>query len=150
MRSGERSIENDRTIFIIRSISCFNINSIYGVIFMSDYSWCHGPYCHEKRTQDRVRGVKGNKVLRTRKVRWYQSNVESKWNYFCGNTCLHDYINEHLQAFIRIVPRPEPLETPINVEQQKVNDRRYNWETRDYEDYVRTEKTIVPIDNVNR
>jgi glucose-6-phosphate 1-dehydrogenase len=56
--------------------------------------------------------VKGTKVLRTRKVRWYQSGVENKWNYFCGNTCLHDYINEHLQAFIRIAPRREPLETP--------------------------------------
>jgi hypothetical protein len=48
------------------------------------HSWCHGPYCHEKKTQDRVRGVKGSKVIRTRKVRWYQSNYESKWNYFCG------------------------------------------------------------------
>jgi hypothetical protein len=36
---------------------------------MSDYSWCHGTHCHEKRTQDRIRGVKGNKVLRTRRVR---------------------------------------------------------------------------------
>jgi len=118
---------------------------------MSDtHSWCHGPYCHKKETQDRVRGVKGNKVLRTRRVRWYQSDYESKWNYFCGQRCLTDYIDEHLQAFIRIAPRPEPLETPINVEQQKVNDRRYNWETRDYEDYVRTEKIITSIDNVNR
>ena len=150
MRSGERSIENDRTIFIIRSISCFNINGIYGVIFMSTHSWCHGPYCHQKKTQDRVRGVKGNKVIRTRRVRWYQSQVESKWNYFCGNICLHDYINEHLQAFIRISPRNEPLETPINVEQQKVNDRRYNWETNQHDEYIRTEKTITPIDNVNR
>jgi hypothetical protein len=93
---------------------------------MSTHSWCLGPYCHQKQTQDRVRGVKGSKVLRTRKVRWYQSNVESKWNYFCGNTCLHDYINEHLQPFIRIAPRREPLETPIDFEQRKVQhpDRR--------------------------
>jgi len=119
---------------------------------MSDHthSWCHGPYCHKKQTHDRVRGVKGSKVLRTRRVRWYQSDYESEWNYFCGNTCLRDYIKEHLRPFIAIAPRPEPLETPINVEEQKVNDRKYNWETRDYEDYVRTEKTIIPIDNVNR
>jgi hypothetical protein len=31
------------------------------------HSWCHGPYCHEKKTQDRVRGVKGSKVIRTRR-----------------------------------------------------------------------------------
>jgi hypothetical protein len=38
-----------------------------------------------------------------------------------ANTCLNDYINEHLQAFIRIAPRREPLETPIDFEQRKVN-----------------------------
>jgi len=146
MRNGERSIENDRTIFIIRSISCFNINSIYGVIFMSDYSWCQGPYCHEKRTQDRVRGVKGSKVIRTRRVRWYQSQVESKWNYFCGNTCLHDYINEHLRAFIAIAPRPEPLETPVEVKKIAHPAEEYNWGTRP----AYTETVIESVDNVNR
>jgi len=143
MRNGERSIENDRTIFIIRSISCFNINSIYGVIFMSDYSWCHGPYCHEKRTQDRVRGVKGNKVIRTKRVRWYQSQVESKWNYFCSNTCLHDYINEHLQALLRIAPRNEPLETPVEVKKIKHSAEEYNWGTRP----AYTETVIESVDN---
>jgi hypothetical protein len=60
-----------------------------------------------------------------------------------------DYINENLQAFIRIAPRPEPLETPCEVEQSKVNDRRYNWETKNYEGYVRTEKTIrVDINDI--
>ena len=36
---------------------------------MSDFNWCHGPQCHEKHTVDRVRGVKGSKVLRTRKIK---------------------------------------------------------------------------------
>ena len=110
---------------------------------MSDYSWCHGPYCHEKRTQDRVRGVKGNKVLRTRRVRWYQSNYESMWNYFCGQRCMTDYINEHLQAFIRIAPRPEPLETPVDVVQTKALGRKYDWDSREYVDYTYNEKRIV-------
>ena len=35
---------------------------------MSDYNWCHGPECHTHKTQDRIRGVKGSKVLRTRKI----------------------------------------------------------------------------------
>ena len=118
---------------------------------MSDrHSWCQGPYCHQKQTQDRVRGVKGNKVLRTRRVRWYQSDYESKWNYFCGNTCLHDYINEHLQAFIRIAPRPEPLETPVEVTERKVQGSSYNWQTRETEPHTYTEKTIRLVDNVNR
>ena len=36
---------------------------------MSEHNWCHGPECHTYSTVDRVRGVKGNKVLRTRKVK---------------------------------------------------------------------------------
>ena len=110
---------------------------------MSDYSWCQGPYCHKKRTQDRVRGVKGNKVLRTRRVRWYQSDYESMWNYFCSQHCMTDYINEHLQAFVRIAPRPEPLETPIDVVQTKALGRKYDWDSREYVDYTYNEKRIV-------
>ena len=113
---------------------------------MSDYSWCHGTHCHEKRTQDRIRGVKGNKVLRTRRVRWYQSNYESMWNYFCGQRCMTDYINEHLQAFIRIAPRPEPLETPVEVKKIKHSAEEYNWGTRP----AYTETVIESVDNVNR
>ena len=35
---------------------------------MSNYRWCHGPKCHENKTQDRIRGVKGSKVLRTERL----------------------------------------------------------------------------------
>ena len=47
---------------------------------MSDYNWCHGPECHKNKTQDRIRGVKGSKVLRTRKIainKWNKNNVWS-------------------------------------------------------------------------
>ena len=49
---------------------------------MSEYNWCHGPKCHTYSTQDRVRGVKGNKVLRTRKVKrsqYYSAQSYWKW-----------------------------------------------------------------------
>jgi hypothetical protein len=36
---------------------------------MNNYNWCHGTECHTYETQDRLRGVKGNKVLRTRKIK---------------------------------------------------------------------------------
>ena len=41
---------------------------------MSNFVWCHGPGCHKSHTQDRIRGVKGSKVLRTKKVK------QDKWN----------------------------------------------------------------------
>jgi hypothetical protein len=54
-----------------------------------------------------------------------------------------DYINEHLQAFVRIAPRPEPLETPVDVVQTKALGRKYDWQSREYVDHMYTEKRIV-------
>ena len=84
---------------------------------MSNYNWCHGPECHTKTTQSRIRGSAGNKVLRTIKIK-HDSNYRSHerysmFNYFCGNNCLFDYIRTHLQSMIAIAPRREALETKI-------------------------------------
>ena len=82
---------------------------------MSDYNWCHGPSCHTNKTQDRIRGVKGSKVLRTRKIainKWNENNV---WSHFCSQGCYTDFMYEHWEEFIRLHPRTEALETPIEV-----------------------------------
>ena len=86
---------------------------------MADYTWCHGPNCHERRTTNRVRGVKGNKVLRTVKIRQNGWTRDTRWQYFCDQTCLHDFINKHFEEFVRLHPRTEALETPIEVEKVK-------------------------------
>ena len=81
------------------------------------YVWCHGPLCHTYSTQDRVRGSKGSKVLRTRKVkqhRGYQLGT-SFYNWFCSQSCERDFCNKYTQQIIAIAPRTEALETPIDV-----------------------------------
>jgi hypothetical protein len=80
---------------------------------MSDFNWCHGPECHEKHTVDRVRGVKGSKVLRTRKIKATQWNRHSQWEYFCSNHCQNDFWNKYILNIVAIAPRTEALETPI-------------------------------------
>ena len=86
---------------------------------MSDYNWCHGPECHTQETQSRVRGIKGNKVLRTRRVKVYTGRSMfgngggSIWDYFCNHSCLMDYMAKHVQAVVNIAPRREALETKI-------------------------------------
>ena len=84
---------------------------------MSNYNWCHGPNCHTKETQSRVRGSGDNKVLRTIKIKEdsnYRTHERYRmFNYFCGNNCLMDYIRERLQAIVAIAPRREALETKI-------------------------------------
>ena len=80
---------------------------------MSDYNWCHGPSCHKRPTTTRVRGVKGSKVLRTVKIAQGNQNARGLWNYFCDQTCMHDFFWKHFQEFVQLHPRPEALETPI-------------------------------------
>ena len=81
-----------------------------------NYRWCHGPSCHTSKTQDRIRGVKGSKVLRTRKIaenNWNRNNV---WSHFCSQGCWNDFMHEHWAEFILLYPRTECLETPIEIE----------------------------------
>ena len=78
---------------------------------MSDYNWCHGPECHKRHTTTRVRGVKGSKVLRTMKIKTDRVGI---WNYFCDQTCMHDFIYKHIEQFVQLHPRTECLETPIH------------------------------------
>ena len=102
---------------------------------MSDYNWCHGPYCHKRKTTTRVRGVKGSKVLRTMKIAQGYPDGRGVWNYFCDQTCMHDFFWKHYQEFIRLHPRPEALETPI--EDPVKTQNSYGW--------IRTE--IKEVDN---
>ena len=81
---------------------------------MSNYNWCHGPTCHQQHTQDRIRGVKGSKVLRTRKLKENHYNQRSIWGYFCSNGCYNDFANANIDRIVAIAPRHTPLETPIN------------------------------------
>ena len=82
---------------------------------MSSHYWCHGPMCHTYVTTDRVRGSKGSKVLRTRKVKQHNGIQlgTSFYNWFCSNGCYNDFANKHVEQIIRIEPRTEPLETKI-------------------------------------
>ena len=101
---------------------------------MSDYNWCHGPYCHTNSTVDRVRGSKGNKVLRTRKIPINTWNRETIFRLFCSQGCLMEFVNKHDRSMIALEPRFEPLETKIE-DPKKVrpyeNAQWFNWEIKE-------------------
>ena len=82
---------------------------------MSNYNWCHGPKCHKHHTQDRIRGVKGSKVLRTRKLAQNNWNADNMWSHFCSQGCWNEFAYAHWSEFIGLHPRTEALETPIDV-----------------------------------
>ena len=121
---------------------------------MKDYNWCHGPNCHTYETQSRVRGSGDNKVLRTIKIKeggsYRMHEHYSMFNYFCNQSCLMDFIREHLQAIVAIAPRREALETPIKVEKEKYESYRYQWNNNDQHErvpYMATRTTIKSVDN---
>jgi len=105
---------------------------------MSDYNWCHGPNCHTNKTQDRIRGVKGSKVLRTRKIANNNWNANTIWSVFCSQGCYTDFFYKYWREVIAIAPRTECLETPIDV----VVEERIDWRGSPYK-----QKVINAIDN---
>ena len=107
---------------------------------MSNFNWCHGPECHTKHTQDRVRGVKGSKVLRTRKVRIYSGN-RGWYSFFCSQRCYDDFTNKHIDQVLAIAPRTECLETPILNPERKKHSHQYSWGNHEYYD------TKIEVDN---
>jgi hypothetical protein len=80
-----------------------------GEKIMSEYVWCHGPNCHTNHTVDRVRGSKGAKVLRTRKIKFYESRYNNFYNYFCSNGCYNDFAHQYAEQIVAIAPRPSHL-----------------------------------------
>ena len=108
---------------------------------MSSHYWCHGPNCHTYVTTDRVRGSKGSKVLRTRKIKINSNGYPSgMWQYFCSTGCYNDFANKYVEQVIRIAPRLEPLETPIHDPEKKTYQSSYG-------DYSYTRTTITKVDN---
>ena len=105
---------------------------------MSNFVWCHGPSCHKSHTQDRIRGVKGSKVLRTRKIKEQTWTRNSFYAYFCSNGCYNDFANKYVREVIAIAPRLEALETPIEVTKEQAT----GWNGQTY-----METKITTVDN---
>jgi hypothetical protein len=105
---------------------------------MTSHVWCHGPYCHTYHTVDRVRGSKGNKALRTRKVQLHPDHI-NMYSYFCSNGCYNDFANKYIQQVIAIAPRTEPLHTPIDRVEKTTHTT--NW------GHTYTNTRIITVDN---
>ena len=104
--------------------------------------YCQGPRCHTYDTHSRVRGPKGDKVLRTRFARCNinpESNTRSWWeDYFCDDRCLHAWLKDNLNQIMSMRGlRTEPLETPVVVTKVRHERQDYVGNT-----YIYTDTTI--------
>jgi hypothetical protein len=67
---------------------------------------CQGPECHTYKTQSRIRGVKGSKVLRTRNARYDISDTQKNilgvtpdnWErfIFAMNDVCNNWLKKHM------------------------------------------------------
>ena len=102
---------------------------------------CQGPECHTYKTQSRIRGPKGSKVLRTRPAR-YDMTTHS-WGYvweryFCDERCMQNWLAKHLTQLMTVVGiNTKPNETPIIVEKET-----HERETYTGSKYIYTDTTI--------
>jgi hypothetical protein len=85
---------------------------------------CQGTKCHTYDTQSRIRGTKGNKVLRTRNARYDNVTQEKhswlqNWEYFfCDERCMNDWLDVYMVQLISFVGlKTKPQESPIDIEQ---------------------------------
>ena len=94
---------------------------------------CQGPECHTYDTQSRVRGTKGNKVLRTRNAR-YEIYTDYKWSspweqYFCDERCMNYWLAKHMTQLMNFIGiKTKVQESPIDIVQTVHQD----WTGRDY------------------
>ena len=93
--------------------------------------YCQGTKCHTYDTQSRIRGTKGNKVLRTR----YAYGSSDSWNtnrwelYFCDERCMNDWLDVHMVQLISFVGlKTMPQETQIDI----VKTTHQNWQGINY------------------
>ena len=92
---------------------------------------CQGPECHTHKTQSRIRGPKGSKVLRTRAARYDMTS--HSWGYiweryFCDERCLQNWLAKHMTQLMNVVGiNTKPQETPIVVEKETKEGWRGNY-----------------------
>ena len=60
---------------------------------MSDLKYCQGPECHLHKTQDRIKGPKGNKTYQTRR----RSTMYYGRGNFCDQQCLYDWVAQYIE-----------------------------------------------------
>ena len=82
--------------------------------------FCQGPLCHTYMTQDRKRGMKGEKYFQTRTMGRYGYGD----NHFCTTICLGDWWAKHGTRAIDHFGR---LHEPIRLTNESAWIKDYTW-----------------------
>jgi len=91
--------------------------------------YCQGPDCHTYETQDRLKGVKGNKTYQTRR----RSSMYYGSGNFCSMNCYNDWAEEYIDRAVDHFGRlTEPKHLTEHIAWQKTWDCDSNYDNRTY------------------
>ena len=94
---------------------------------MSELKLCQGPECHTYTTQDRLKGMKGNKTFQTRR----RSNLH--YGEFCDNRCYNDWFSKYGTQAVNHFGR---LKEVKHLTEQNAWRKTYDWNSNDETVYV--------------
>jgi len=93
--------------------------------------YCQGPECHTHKTQDRLRGTKGNKTYQTRRRSSFYYGNGNFCSLWCQNDWFGKFGNQAVDHFGR-------LNEPKHLTEQNAWTKDYDWNSTSYEDRDRT------------
>ena len=104
---------------------------------MSELKLCQGTRCHQYKTQDRLKGTKGNKTFQTRR----RSRMYYGKGNFCSMNCYNDWAEEFSDRAIDHFGR---LTEPKHLTEDNAWVKDYNWD-RGYEN-----RTYVYLNKITK
>ena len=94
--------------------------------------YCQGPECHMKKTQDRLRGTKGNKTYQTRRRSSFYYGNGNFCSLWCQNDWFGKFGNQAVDHFGR-------LNEPKHLTEQNAWTKDFDWaDSTSYENRDRT------------
>ena len=106
---------------------------------MSDLKYCQGTRCHQHKTQDRIKGTKGNKTYQTRRrSSFYYGNGN-----FCSLNCQNDWFNDFGDRAINHFGR---LEEPKHLTEDNAWVKDYDWRNG----YNNDDRTYYFVNKITR
>ena len=98
-------------------------------IKMTELKLCQGPKCHQYKTKDRLKGVKGSKTFQTRR--------RSDFYYGSGNFCSLNCQNDWFETYgNRAIDHFGRLTEPKHLTEDNAWTKGYDWNSNDDTVYI--------------
>ena len=91
---------------------------------MSELKYCQNPDCHTYKTNDRLKGTKGNKTYQTRR----RSHFYYGRGNFCDRRCMEDWVAQYVEQALDHFGR---ITEPKHLTEENAWVKDYDWRIDD-------------------